>query len=190
MPIKTLRLGIKSLWRKLHVPRIDRDLEILVISPGGVGTTFLIEYISQFKNTNDAYDRDGLKHLPWPPRNLRHLSNCRILFITGPEDDIVLSLKRRGWVRIQSARLASTGGVFLKDSASEAAFRRSIRKQMQCWKTLDAEKMMIVNYENLWDAQEEIASFCDIPVVPFVARFPKKQPRQSRPLPSPKAHGQ
>ena len=39
------------------------DLNLLVISPGGVATTTLIKYLKLYKKVNDENDSDGYKHL-------------------------------------------------------------------------------------------------------------------------------
>ena len=46
---------------------IDKDIEVCVISAGGVGTTFLMEFLSKYKKLNNPYDYDDIKHLPLPP---------------------------------------------------------------------------------------------------------------------------
>lgn len=60
---------------------IITDLETIICSPGGVGTTFLIKFIAQYKSVNNSKDRDGIKHLDRPPlvlnNSLKAIYICR-----------------------------------------------------------------------------------------------------------------
>lgn len=48
-------------------------IEILIVSPGGSGTTILIESLAAHAACSDPGDRDALKHFPSPlvPLNSR-----------------------------------------------------------------------------------------------------------------------
>jgi hypothetical protein len=82
--------------------------EILYIaSAGGAGTTFLIEWLAQFTDTNDPYDRDRLKHIRLPLSN-SHLAEWKVggnpapvkvrkaLYIFGNPEEACISHFRRG----------------------------------------------------------------------------------------------
>ncbi|MGB5632037.1 MAG: hypothetical protein WBM86_04545, partial [Waterburya sp.] len=43
------------------------DTDVVVASFGGVGTTFLLKYLAQYRKTNHRFDADGVKHSPLPP---------------------------------------------------------------------------------------------------------------------------
>lgn len=45
----------------------DKNIDLIICSYGGVGTSFLIEFFSKYKNCNDARDVDRLKHVDRPP---------------------------------------------------------------------------------------------------------------------------
>ena len=46
---------------------LPKEMELLVCSYGGVGTTFLIDFLAQYKICNNRDDKDGFKHLDKPP---------------------------------------------------------------------------------------------------------------------------
>ena len=46
---------------------IPKDIEVVVGSYGGVGTTFFLDFVAQFKKTNHPQDEDKIKHLGMPP---------------------------------------------------------------------------------------------------------------------------
>ena len=79
--------------------------DVLVVSPGGVATTTLMEHISKFTKCNDPHDADGFKHLP--SVTFRKARKPKIIFITGCIDDIERSLTRRGWFYHHGALLGN-----------------------------------------------------------------------------------
>lgn len=62
--------------------RMDHDL--LIVSPGGVGTTFMLEFFGKHLRCNHPHDKDYLKHLPCPPK--RYSPSTRFLYIYGEPD--------------------------------------------------------------------------------------------------------
>src|SRR5574343_385370 len=59
----------------------------LISSFGGCGTTFLINFVSNYKKTNDSSDKDGLKHIKSPP-DLSFIKKALYLF-SDPKNAVV-----------------------------------------------------------------------------------------------------
>lgn len=79
------------------------NVEVLINSPGGVGTTFLAEFISKYRTVNCPHDQDGCKHtgLPLLSRNPK----IKRIFIFGDIKLAVLSLFRRQYHYQQSYKI-------------------------------------------------------------------------------------
>ena len=60
------------------------NLDAVIVSPGGVASTALMEYVGQFVHVNSPGDRDTLKHRPKPPRH--PAKQIPALLITGDSD--------------------------------------------------------------------------------------------------------
>jgi len=115
----------KAYWHSaVRAARIPGDLELIIVSPGGVGTTFLIRHLSKFRKTNCPYDSDGLKHRVVPPKKLGEL-DVRVIFVDGQNEDIYYSLKRRCWLEMQSAKLGVLKVNFTRDPEEKTYIFRS-----------------------------------------------------------------
>lgn len=178
---RTIRLLVRSFVEPFSQRVLPDDIEVLIVSPGGVGTTFFIEYIMKFKRTNDPYDRDRLKHLCRPPNSILQLGDCRVIMITGDEEDIYASLKRRGWDRIQSARLGSPVGVIGPAELAKNAFKKAVKNQAESWGNAGLNLYLVVRYEDLWDKVDEVARFLEIEDPSFAKNFPERKNRLSKP---------
>jgi hypothetical protein len=89
-------------YLRLDHPNFTSHGDALIMSPGGVATTFLIDHVSQYISINDRNDSDWLKHLPYIPKSV---AGKRVLYIYGNAEQIYQSLKRREYRRIQAAKL-------------------------------------------------------------------------------------
>ncbi|MEM6690629.1 MAG: hypothetical protein AAF664_14435 [Planctomycetota bacterium] len=176
---RTLRLlaraGIQNIWS----PSSKLTLSAMVVSPGGVGTTTVMEHISQFCTINDPYDADKLKHLPRPPKWVVDNASMPVLFVTGDTDDIVRSLKRRGWNRIQAARLASPLGVIAPAEMSDRSLIKSIHQQQNQWERIPSHRFKLIDYNDIWSSAAVLAKHFRIDDERFIRQFPKKRKRKS-----------
>lgn len=174
-----LKYVIKAIHRK-HAARPDSDgLEVICVSPGGVGTTFLMEYLSSFVRVNHLYDGDGLKHWLKPPEGEALADAPQMIFVSGSPDQIVASIARRDWILPQSAKLGCITGTIFKGGAQRKAFRRAVEMQISAWKGCKSDKLLIVEYNDLWDRAAEIARHAGIDEATFVASFPERKKRKS-----------
>lgn len=170
------RLTVRALCGQwLATPKRLAGLDVLVVSPGGVGTTFLINHLARFAKTNDNADADYLKHLPAPPRGAP-----RTIFIRGDEESIYASIKRRRWVGRQGAKLGSLLCVYLRGRAQKAAFIDAVRAQEARWRR-SKTNVLFVHYDDIWRRAEEIMIFAGVTDPRFLSEFPQRQSRLSAP---------
>ena len=171
------RLLLRAWLRRLGVFRI-RDLDridAVVISPGGVGSTLLIDQLRPHVRVNSRDDEDHLKHLPRLPD--RFPDRLRIIFIHGDVEDVVHSIHRRGWTARHGSKLASVESVIASGSAQTEALRRAVERQIEWFARCDRPGLLRVRYEELWDRLDEIATFLGIDAEAFRAEFPSRHPR-------------
>jgi hypothetical protein len=174
-----LSLAINAFQRR-HLTRPNlKGIDLWIASPGGVGTTFLMEYIKTWVKTNDVHDMDGLKHWPKPPVRADLESAPQMIFVTGNPDDIVASIVRRRWLRTQSAKIGSVGGALLKGRQQHEAFRRAVHSQISAWKSCGSDKVLVVEYDDIWRRSAEIARHARIHDASFNENFPPRRQRKS-----------
>lgn len=173
-------LAIAMKW-KLIRPRLNakQALDIVVVSPGGVGTTFLMEHLAKYKRLNGTYGGDWLKHMPRPPRLDREADNVKFIFVYGDPDDIEASLRNRGWLNRQGAKLGSVSAVLLTGAAKSDAFKRAVRKQIRNWTKPLSAPVLQIQYAEIWSRLDEIAEFVGVADTDFIDTFPERKPRTS-----------
>ena len=142
-------------------------LDGLIVSCGGVGTTFLIEWLNQYIKVNCPYDTDGLKHAPKPSFRDKDL---KILYVTGSPSLAVQSLFRRGFAKTQSKKLVNQSvkqTYVLKDlddyiKRNQDVFR--FEQHFVNWtQKYCVNRTLIVNYDNICESTlYEIARFFGI----------------------------
>lgn len=169
-------MAIQALRRRYWEKPDLSDLDVWVVSPGGVGTTFLMEYLSKYVRLNHPYDDDGLKHWPAPPAELSN-NRIKVIFVTGKIDNIVDSIDRRDWLATQSVNLGSVIGAISHRQRRRRAFRKAVQRQFQTWSRLSSDEILTLVYDDIWDSIPQIAEFLDLDVATFVDGFPKRKPR-------------
>lgn len=165
---------------------LDKDIEVLVASAGGVGTTFLIEAISKYKQTNCAENTDGFKHLPIPPiKN----SNQKIIYVFGDPVMATLSLFRRRYHYTQSRQNNAFHDTFLPyriplESSLEEYInigidRLSLERHFENWyHKYRLYEVFFIHYEHIHERLSEISSYLNLPKQ-FIEDFPAKRERKS-----------
>lgn len=175
------RLLLRAFLRRIGVYRIraEKDLQAVVISPGGVGTTMLIEHMGKFLRVNRNDDGDHLKHVPRLPHRLP--GGLKILFVHGDADDVVASIRRRGWIPRHGSKLGSVGSVVGFGGARLAALRAAVIRQIDWFQANPRPDVMLIRYEELWDQTDRIAEFLGISDRAFVKDFPTRRRRTGAP---------
>lgn len=166
---------------------VNKDIEILINSPGGVGTTFLIEHFGEFAKTNNPYDEDELKHpgLPLLSRN----KDLKRVFFYGDIRLAVVSLFKRGYHNYQSYKLQQmlckkvecvpakmTLKEYLKSEKDLFMFAEQFANFHDKYIFFDT---LFVKYEAVHDYVEKIVDFLGLPSE-AINSFPEKKTRNSR----------
>jgi hypothetical protein len=171
------RLLRKALARKHSSPQSPvSQFSFLVISPGGAGTTMLLKHLSRFASVQSPHDRDGWKHLPQVP------SGIKVLFLYSEPLASARSLRRRGMLFSQSAKLGCVVCAFLPSILVEKLIQRTMRAQIERY--LHAEmkepgRILCIPYEQLWQRVVDISDFLGLEAKGFVEDFPVRKTRQS-----------
>lgn len=165
---------------------ISREIETLVVSHGGVGTTFIMEFIQQFHTVNCPYDRDGLKHLPLQPLSAN--PDLKVLYVFGDPVEAAASLFRRGYQSTQSANLARFGVVgprkithdtTIAQYASSGQDSLHLSQHFNHW--LDNRlgySTLYIDYRALWANLETLFKFLNI-ASENIDSFPAQTPRST-----------
>lgn len=171
------RLLLRAALRSLGIFRIrglDR-LDAVVISPGGVGSTLLIDQLSRHVRVNSRDDADHLKHLPRLPG--RFPARLKIIFIHGEVEDVVRSIHRRGWTARHGSKLASVASVLASGEAQTDALRHAVERQIAWFSRCARPGILRIRYEDLWNRLDDISAFLGIDAHAFRAAFPERMPR-------------
>lgn len=156
------------------------DIDVVICSPGGVATTMLLEHCGTFLRTNDKDDKDTLKHVPDPDVFLSgYKFRGRILYVYGEINATVASIERRGWVRIQGAKLGSMAAVILPHTAARNAFERAVAAQIKTFLDCKDPRLMTMRFESIWENTERLSDFLGIEDPKFLEKFPQRKRRQT-----------
>jgi len=166
---------------------IPKDIEVVVGSYGGVGTTFFLDFIAQFKKTNHPQDEDKIKHLGMPPVSFN--KNVRFVYIYGDPMEAATSLFGRGMHNYQSKKLQRDQeavnepiplDLSLEDYAKAGVDQFQFRRHFHNWyQDYLIHPTLFIRYEKIWDHKEEIFKFLDLPMSEL-DNFPEKKERRSK----------
>jgi hypothetical protein len=175
--IETPRLLLRASLRRIGIYRLrlPTELQAAVISPGGVGTTMLINHLAKFVRVNSPDDHDHLKHVPRLPASFP--PSVKVLFVHGSVDDIVQSIARRGWIARHGSKLGSPISVLCSGRMQTNALRHAVHRQIQWFTTHPSDNVLTIRYDDIWTNTAAIASFIGIDEPLFSATFPIRRPR-------------
>lgn len=166
---------------------VPKNIEVIVASFGGVGTSFLLDYLSQYKSTNSPGDVDRLKHTSMPPISFNR--KVKYIYVYGDPVLATISLFRRGYHHLQSKKLQAHGirrkQIIPKEMTLEQYSliqedRLLLHRSFHNWYTAHlAHPTLFVRYENLFEHKEEIINFLELPAE-AIKDFPKKKERSSK----------
>lgn len=170
---------LRRRWRRKYnfSGRNGRDLEVAVISPGGVASTTLMSHLQRYLEVNSVRDQDGLKHLPVLPRWLEQ-SDIPILYIQAVDKaEAIQSLKRRGFHRNHLVLLASSPSDFLAAFAPtkivESRLSQLIEAQAHYFHRLArSERALVIRRDDLFESQHAISQFLSLDATSFIRLFP------------------
>lgn len=166
---------------------IPKDIEVVVGSYGGVGTTFFLDFVSRFKKTNHPQDDDKIKHLGMPPVSFN--KNVRFVYIYGDPMEAATSLFGRGMHNYQSKKLQRDQGAVnepiplnltLEEYAKAGVDHFQFRRHFFNWyRDYLIHPTLFIRYEKIWDHKEEIFEFLGLPMSE-IDSFPEKKQRRSK----------
>jgi len=164
---------------------LDKEIEVLIVSAGGVGTTFLMKEINKYKRTNCPDNTDGYKHLTIPPISKRR--NLKVIYVFGDPIMATLSLFRRSYHQTQSIQMQRfyhsdfvipmemTLEEYLDKDKDGLFFERHLKNWQEKYRL---HPTLFLKYETLFEHLETIASFIQAPNT-FLVNFPEKKERLS-----------
>jgi hypothetical protein len=165
---------------------LPRNIQVVVGSSGGVGTSFLIEFLQKYKVTNHPADRDGLKHLPVPPISFN--PDVRFVYIYGNPVMAVVSLFRRNYQVVQSRKLSKykshtdllTHQTTLREFALGGVDAFGLREHFENWhQKYLVHPTIFLRYETIWDHVDDLIAFLRLP--PSASKeFPARAERRSK----------
>lgn len=169
-----------------HTILLEKEIEVLIVSAGGVGTTFLLKAIGKHKTTNHISNFDGFKHITIPP--ITRNRNLKVIYVFGNPITATMSLFRRNFHHTQSYKMQQylpQGYRVAMETSLEGYAKKGVdgfyfRRHFDNW----AERYLVyptlfLKYETLFDNVDEIATFLNLPQK-FIADFPAKKTRNSQ----------
>lgn len=160
-----------------------KNIKTIIVSPGGVGTTFIMEFFSGFCDINCIHDSDGLKHVN-NPIYLSKFENAKALVIIGKPSDIALSLSRRKILREQLIKLnkRSYRRIILKIIGFSSYMKLfndplGYEKFMRNWIHADGIERLIVKYESIYKHEQNIKDFLLGEIQTEIDTFPPQKNR-------------
>jgi len=160
-------------------------IDIYVVLYGGVGTTFLINFLSKYLYTNHPADADGFKHIPLPP--IRVKPQARFIYIFGDPIVSAISLFRRNFHYQQSKKLQRFNliqNLINKDEnissyANRGKDKLNIEQHFNNWfQHYRLYRTLFLRYDSIWDNIGHLIDFLELPEY-VINDFPKKRERNS-----------
>lgn len=151
--------------------KLPLRLEVLIVGPGGSGSTTLMKHVSKYYECNDPSDEDGLKHLPAPPRP--ELAE-KIIFVGGEVKDIKASIIRRGYLLHQVLKLRPYSSIWKLGGSFNFEFL--VQLQRSKFSEFLETPVLFVDYNDLFESAQTISNFLGHRDG-FVSTFPKRRER-------------
>ena len=164
---------------------LNKDIEVLIVSAGGVGTTFLMDAIAPYKKTNCSANSDGYKYLPIPPISFNR--KLKVVYVFGDPVMASLSLFRRNYHHTQSVwatkfqqdNYVIPENITIDDYGKNKKDGHYFENHFENWKERClCYPSMFLKYENIHDSLDGLGLFLDLPNS-FIHDFPKKKERKS-----------
>lgn len=154
----------------------NKRYDALIISPGGGGTTYFLEYLKKNTNLqcNDTYDLDGFKHMSFNKEHKINSVNCdKIIYIYSDPKLAIDSHYRREWAKDQLLKLGDP--YHLQNTINDKnSFRKQvIQKRRDVYgieKQFDFflknnnlnKRILFIDFYNIRNTTDKIANFLKI----------------------------
>lgn len=154
--------------------RASKDIEVIIRSIGGAGSTTIINYLSNYKKCNSPVDHDGLKHA----RKADIADGQKQLIIISDPHDIYRSLEHRYYLRINCLKLGFIS-YFVK---KKSIFLNECNQLQMKWISDlgHRDDTLILHYNELFESAERIQRHLDISEDTFTRFFPVRRRRSSQ----------
>jgi|DEB0MinimDraft_4_1074332.scaffolds.fasta_scaffold24760_3 hypothetical protein len=180
----------------LKMPYDNVNFDICISSIGGVGSSFFMDIISNYKNINFNKFRPfttQYKHLINPPKN-KNIK--KTILIIGDPIDAFFSIQNRDMIRCHLSNLGLPYKhiKYIPDKGNDLIGITNVADILQYGDIFHYEKMlnnwmnekldyplMIIKYEDIWDCLEEIYIFLEIPIEEIKYFPPKKERTKKNP---------
>tara|TARA_B100000989_G_C19303656_1_gene369556 strand:+ start:45 stop:611 length:567 start_codon:yes stop_codon:yes gene_type:complete len=172
--LRFIKNFFKSIYNNFSKPRKlfkENNLDLIVISPGGVATTTLINYLKIYKKVNDEKDKDGYKHLSKFP--IVDGTDLKIIYIYGTYQKIYNSLKKRNIFQKQMVKLGCPLCYIFWGKVEFFFFKLCIKKQIKRFK--NKKNVFVLHFDSLWEKKKELKKFLEIDDHNFINDFPQKK---------------
>jgi hypothetical protein len=166
---------------------LPNEVDLVIVSYGGVGTSFLMDFFSQYLTINHPHDKDGFKHSPLPPISFN--PNVKFMYVYGNPQMAAASLFRRNFHTAQSFKLQRWGRkvvpipmeMTIQEYAHLGIDRFCFENHFQNWyrKYLTGIPTLFVRYETIFDNVRHLLEFTEIPE-DSIEKFPPKKQRNSK----------
>ena len=165
---------------------LNDNLEVLVVSAGGVGTSFLMKQIGLFKKTNDIDNKDGYKHMSIPP--IPKNNRVKVIYVFGDPMLACVSLFRRNYACTQSVVIQKYNkkkklidhDENLSEYLEKGIDKLMFEKHFINWhRTFKVYPTLFIRYDAIHDNISEIKQFLGLPEE-FLKTFPPEKVRSSR----------
>jgi len=169
-----------------HTILLEKEVDVLIVSAGGVGTTFLLKAIGQYKKTNHVSNDDGFKHITIPP--ITSNRNLKVIYVFGNPITATMSLFRRNFHHTQSYKMQQylPKGYRVKMETSLEEYAAKGEDGFYFWRHFNnwwaqylVYPTLFLRYETLFEHVNQIANFLELPES-FVNDFPAKKIRNSQ----------
>jgi hypothetical protein len=154
----------------------SQKYDALIISPGGGGTTYILEYLYDHTNLryNDIHDKDRIKHMSFDKENEINNIDCgKIIYIYGDPKLAIDSHYRRNWPKKQLLKLGDPHDMknrindkqnFVKQVAEKKYDLYGIEKQFDFFLNSNNlnKKILFIDFYNIKNTKNKIAAFLKI----------------------------
>lgn len=164
-----------------------KNLDLVVSSFGGVGTSFLIRFLSDFKKVNPVNDKGSLKHIHHPPISIN--PSQKFIYLFGNPIYATISLFRRNFHHLQSIKIQKASGMnspiepamTLEEYASQGVDRFGFKEHFYNWYHAECPNpILFIRYETLHNHLWEILNYAELPLS-ALKTFPIREERHSNP---------
>lgn len=180
LPIILLMIVVVSIWcimnRDTEHYRDTKKYDVLVISAGGGGTTYFMDYLSKNTNLkmNDINDKDTLKHISFDREDKLNNVDCdKIIYLYN---DPLLAIKshfRRDWAFNQLRKHGNPHNLredevkdinsFLEKTEMHNRDLYGIKEQYDFYMNGNINKnIMFINFNNISKSKDKIAGFIGV----------------------------